>query len=147
MVRTFAEQWATRGGHVQAVHIGRIEAGDRGLPVVGQAVRRGEVHAYVKHHAEPDAPGNQQAQLAELRSSRLLTAQRVECLQSLVGTVTRKEIEAARAELQSLSARKRSIGASLGAREALVAPIVGVISRADAVGPDRRGPRGAVRGN
>ncbi|HVR51797.1 MAG: efflux RND transporter periplasmic adaptor subunit [Comamonas sp.] len=121
------------GGRVQAVHGGRVEAGPHGLPVAGQAVRKGEVLAYVRHHAEPYAQANQEAQLAELRSSRQLAAQRVERLQSLEGTVPRKDIEAAKAELQSLSAREKSIGASLGAREALVAPVSGVIARAQAV--------------
>lgn len=121
------------GGRVQAVHGGRVEAGPRGLPVAGQAVRQGEVLAYIRHHAEPYAQANQEAQLAELRSSRQLAAQRVERLQSLEGTVPRKEIEGARAELQSLSAREKSIGASLGAREALVAPVSGVIARTQAV--------------
>ena len=121
------------GGRVQPVHGGRVEAGPRGLPVAGQAVRKGEVLAYIRHHAEPYAEANQQAQLADLRSSRQLAAQRVERLQSLEGTVPRKEIEAARAELQSLSAREKSIGASLGSREALVAPVSGVIARAQAV--------------
>lgn len=119
-------------GRVQAIHGGRIEAGPRGLPVAGQTVRQGEVLAYVAHHAEPYALANQQAQLAELRSSRELAAQRVQRLQSLEGTVPRKEIESARAELQSLTAREKSIGASLGAREPLLAPVSGVIARADA---------------
>ena len=119
-------------GRVQAIHGGRIEAGPRGLPVAGQTVRQGEVLAYVAHHAEPYALANQQAQLAELRSGRELAAQRVQRLQSLEGTVPRKEIEAARAELQSLIAREKSIGASLAAREALLAPVSGVIARADA---------------
>ena len=118
-------------GRVQAIHGGRIEARPRGLPVAGQTVRQGEVLAYVAHHAEPYALANQQAQLAELRSGRELAAQRVQRLQSLEGTVPRKEIEAARAELQSLTAREKSIGASLAAREALRAPVSGVIARAD----------------
>ena len=121
------------GGRIQAVHGGSIAAGPRGLPVAGQAVRKGEVLAYVQHHAEPYALANQQALRAELRSNRDLAAQRVQRLKSLEGTVPRKDIEAAQAELQSLTAREKSIGASLGAREALVAPVSGVIARADAV--------------
>ncbi|GAB3470017.1 efflux RND transporter periplasmic adaptor subunit [Polaromonas eurypsychrophila] len=121
------------GGRVQAVHGGSIQAGPRGLPVSGQAVRKGEVLAYVQHHAEPYALANQQALRAELQSSRDLAAKRVQRLQSLEGTVPRKDIEAAQAELQSLTAREKSIAASLGAREALVAPVSGVIARADAV--------------
>jgi membrane fusion protein, heavy metal efflux system len=121
------------GGRVQAVHGGRIDPGPAGLPVAGQAVRKGEVLAYVRHHAEPYALANQQSQLAELRSNRELAAKRVQRLQSLEGTVPRKDIEAARAELQSLSAREQSIGASLGSRETLTAPVAGVIARTDAV--------------
>ncbi len=118
-------------GRVQAVHGGRIEPGPKGLPVAGQAVKRGEVLAYVRHHAEPFARGQQQAQLAELRAERQLAEQRVQRLEGLEGTVPRKEIEAARSDAQSLAERERSIGASLVAREALAAPVSGVIARAE----------------
>lgn len=121
------------GGRVQASSSGRIEPGPRGLPVAGQTVRRGDVLAYVVYRADPYAAANQQSQLAELRSSRELAAQRVQRLQALEGTVPRKDIEAARAELQSLSSRERSIGGSLGAREALLAPVSGAIAKADIV--------------
>ena len=118
-------------GRVQAVHGGRIEPGPQGLPVPGQTVKRGQVLATVRHHADPYALGNQQAQLAELRSQLLLAEQRVHRLESLEGTVPRKEIEAARAEAQSLQQREASIGRSLSASEALMAPVSGVIARAD----------------
>ena len=120
-------------GRVQAVHGGRVEPGPRGLPVAGQSVKRGDVLAYVRHHAEPYALGAQQAQLAELRAQRQLAEQRVRRLESLEGTVPRKEIDAARTEASSLAERERSIGASLVAREALTAPVSGVIARADLV--------------
>lgn len=120
-------------GRVQAVHGGRIEAGLKGLPVAGQSVKRGEVLAYVRHHAEPYALGTQQAQLAELRAQRQLAGQRLQRLEGLEGTVPRKEIEAARAEATSLAERERSISGSLVARETLTAPVSGVIARADLV--------------
>ncbi|MBP6901157.1 MAG: efflux RND transporter periplasmic adaptor subunit [Burkholderiaceae bacterium] len=120
-------------GRVQAVHGGRIEAGPQGLPFAGKAVRRGEVLAYVRHHAEPYAQGAQQAQLAELRAQRQLAEQRLQRLEGLEGTVPRKEIEAARSDAGSLAERERSIGASLVAREALIAPVSGVVARADLV--------------
>jgi membrane fusion protein, heavy metal efflux system len=118
-------------GRVQAVHGGRIEPGPRGLPVVGQAVRKGDVLAYVRHHAEPFAQGAQQAQAAELRAQRQLAEQRVQRLEGLEGTVPRKDIEAARNEAASLAERERSIAASLVAREALTAPVSGVIARTE----------------
>jgi cobalt-zinc-cadmium efflux system membrane fusion protein len=118
-------------GRVQSVHGGRIEPGPQGLPVAGQAVRRGDVLAYARHHPEPYALGAQQAQLAELRAQRQLAEQRLQRLEGLEGTVPRKEIEAARTEAASLAERERSIGGSLVAREALIAPVNGVIARAD----------------
>lgn len=118
-------------GRVQAVYGGRIEPGPKGLPVAGQSVRRGDVLAYVRHRADPYALGAQQAQLADLKAQRQLAEQRLVRLESLEGTVPRKEIEAARNEATSLVERERSIGASLVAREALIAPVSGVIARAD----------------
>ena len=120
-------------GRVQAVYGGRIEPGPKGLPVAGQAVKRGEVLAYVRYQAEPFSKGAQQAQLAELRAQRQLAEQRVQRLDGLEGTVPRKEIDAARTEAASLVERERSIGNSLVAREALTAPVSGVIARADLV--------------
>ncbi len=120
-------------GRVQAVHGGRIEPGPKGLPVAGQSVKRGELLAHVRHHAEPYALGAQQAQLVELRAQRQLAEQRLQRLEGLEGTVPRKEIDAARTEAKSLAERERSIGGSLVAREALTAPVSGVIARADLV--------------
>ncbi|MCY7308541.1 MAG: efflux RND transporter periplasmic adaptor subunit, partial [Rhodoferax sp.] len=120
-------------GRVQAVYGGRIEPGPRGLPVVGQAVKRGDVLAYVRHQAEPYALATQQAQLAELRAQRQLAEQRVQRLVGLEGTVPGKEIDAARTEAASLAERERSIGNSLVARESLTTPVSGVIARTDLV--------------
>lgn len=118
-------------GRVQAVHGGRLEPGPRGLPVVGQAVRQGDVLAYVRHHADPMALGAQQAQLAELRALRQIAEQRLRRLEGLEGTVPRKDIETARAEARGLAEREQSIGGSLSSRETLVAPVSGVVARAD----------------
>lgn len=119
------------GGRVQATYRGVVEPGPRGLPVVGQAVRKGETLAFVRHQAEPFAEADQRAQLAELRTAREVAGQRVRRLESLEGTTPRKDIDAARAELAGLAARERSIGDSLGARAALAAPVSGVVARAD----------------
>jgi hypothetical protein len=120
------------GGLVQAAHGGRVEPGPGGLPVPGQAVRRGEVLAYVRHHADPFEAAGQRARAAELRAARQVAEQRAERLEGLAGTVPRKEIEAARAELAGLRQQERAIGAGLATRQALAAPVSGVIARADA---------------
>ncbi|MBT9491099.1 MAG: efflux RND transporter periplasmic adaptor subunit [Paucibacter sp.] len=122
---------ANASGRVQSAHGGRIEAGPRGLPTPGQAVRQGEVLAWVRHHAEPYALAAQQSQAAELRANRELAEQRVKRLELLQGTVPAKEIAAARIEAQSLAAREQSFAASLNAREGLRAPVSGVIARSE----------------
>jgi len=121
------------GGKVQATLAGRLEAGPRGLPVLGQAVRKGEVLAYVVPTAGAIERSNQLAQQAELRAAQGLARQRVARLQALADTVARKDIEAAEAELHSLTQRLAAVGAGLQQRDALVAPASGVIASASAV--------------
>ncbi|KPF50990.1 hypothetical protein IP87_01565 [beta proteobacterium AAP121] len=121
------------GGKVQALNAGRIEPGPRGLPSPGQAVRKGEVLAYVLPSAAPLERANQAAQLAELRAARALAEQRVARLQALADTVPRKEIEAAENEAASLAARTAAVAGGLSAREALVAPVSGVVASAHGV--------------
>ena len=118
-------------GRVQSAHGGRIEAGTKGLPTPGQAVRQGELLAWVRHHAEPYALAAQQSQAAELRAGRELAEQRVKRLELLQGTVPAKEIASARIEAQSLATREQSFNASLSAREGLRAPVSGVIARTE----------------
>jgi len=118
-------------GRIQSTHGGRIEPGPKGLSVLGQKVKKGDVLGYVHHHAEPYALGNQQALLAEIKAQRLTAERKAQRLVSLEGTVPRKDIEAAQAETESLISKEKSIGNSLAMREALVAPVTGVISKSE----------------
>jgi membrane fusion protein, heavy metal efflux system len=124
---------AAAGGRVQPAHGGRIEAGPKGLPIAGQAVARGEVLAYLRHHADPFSQANQAAQVVEIRAQRRTAEARVNRLKGLEGTVPRKDLLAAEAELQSLIEREARLGASLTAREPLISPATGVLARADVV--------------
>ena len=121
------------GGKVQPLNAGRIEPGPRGLPNPGQAVRKGEVLAYVVPSAAPIERSNQAAQLAELRAAKALADKRIARLQELADTVPRKEIEAAESEAASLMARISAVGGGLATREALLAPVSGVIASANVV--------------
>lgn len=121
------------GGKVQPLNAGRIEPGPRGLPNIGQAVRKGEVLAYVVPSAAPIERSNQAAQLAELRAAKSLADKRVARLKELADTVPRKDIEAAESEAQSLAERIAAVGTGLSSREALMAPVSGVIASANAV--------------
>jgi membrane fusion protein, heavy metal efflux system len=121
------------GGQVQPTVSGRIEAPPTGLPNLGQAVRRGQVLAHVVPAVGALERAGQAAQLAELRSARTLAEQRVARLTELADTVPRREIEAAEAERRSLGERIEALSTGLASREALVAPVSGVIASAHAV--------------
>ena len=121
------------GGKVQAMAAGRLEPGPRGLPSVGQAVRKGEILAYVLPSAGSLERANQQAQLAELRPARTLAEKRLARMRDLADTVPRKDIEALESEVASLGERAQAVGGGLSGREALLAPATGVIASAHAV--------------
>ena len=121
------------GGKVQALVAGRLEAGVRGLPSLGQAVKKGDVLAYVVPSSGAIERSNQASGLAELRAARSLAEKRVARLQELADTVPRKDIEAAQSELTSLSERMAAVSGGLNNRDALVAPVSGVIASSNAV--------------
>ena len=115
-------------GRVQPTHAGRVEAGPRGLPQLGQIVRKGEVLAVVRASSSPVERANQVAQGAELRGNLEQARQRVARLSQLEGTVPAKEIEAAKSEARSLEQRLAAVSAGVSAAERLTAPITGVIA-------------------
>ena len=115
-------------GRVQPTNAGRVEAGPRGLPQLGQIVRKGEVLAVVRASSSPVERANQVAQGAELRGNLEQARQRVARLSQLEGTVPAKEIEAAKSEVRSLEQRLAAVGAGVSAVETLTAPVTGVIA-------------------
>lgn len=121
------------GGRVQPTQAGRVEAGPRGLPRLGQRVQRGEALAVVRSSASAIERGNQQAQSAELRAQLDLARRRVARLSELEGTVPQKDIEAARSDVASLQQRLAAVSASVTAVETLTAPVSGVISAINVV--------------
>ena len=124
---------ANAGGKVQPTQAGRIEAGPRGLPTLGQVVRKGEVLAVVRASTSAIERANQQSQSTELKGNLELAKKRVARLEQLEGTVPAKDIEAAKLEVSSLQQRSAAIGASVVALEALSAPVSGVIASANVV--------------
>jgi membrane fusion protein, heavy metal efflux system len=112
------------GGKVQPTQAGRIEAGPRGLPSLGQPVKKGELLAYVRA-AESAMP--------ELTLNLALARRKLARLEQLEGTVPQREIDATRIEVLSLSQRLSPGGGTQVAREALLAPVNGVIAATHAV--------------
>jgi len=122
------------GGPVQAAQSGRLMAPPQGLPTLGQRVQRGQLLGFVAPLAGALERSAQAAQLAELRAALRLAEQRAQRLQELADTVPRRDIDAVQVEVEGLRARIQALGQGLSGREALHAPVSGVIASAHAVG-------------
>lgn len=120
-------------GRVQAALGGRVVAGPRGLPSLGQAVRQGQVLAHVEPTTGSLEQASLRAQQAELRAALQVAERRLARLHELADTVARKDTEAAAAEVDGLKQRLNALGGGLSRRDALVAPVSGVIASAHAV--------------
>jgi len=118
------------GGRVQTFQSGRIEAGPNGLAVLGQRVSKGQILTWLQPAATALERGSQQSALAELAAQESVLERRLARLQQLDGSVPQKDIEQAEIELAAFKKRKNAVGGSLG-REALVAPVSGVVSAAN----------------
>jgi hypothetical protein len=96
-------------------------------------VTKGDVLAYVVPAVAPLERSSQSAQLAELRAAKSLAEKRLARLRELSDTVPRKDIEGSESEVVSLTDRIAALGGGLASREALLAPVSGVIASAQAV--------------
>ncbi len=121
------------GGRVQAALAGRVIAGSKGLPSLGQAVRQGQVLAHIEPTTGSVEQAGLRAQQAELRAALQVAERRLARLHELADTVARKDTEAAAAEVEGLRARLSALRGGISRRDALVAPVSGVIASAQVV--------------
>ncbi len=116
------------GGHVQATQSGRIEPGDKGLPYVGQRVEAGQILAYIAPAVTfVDRSGVQQ-QIATVEQELVIAESRLQRLRKLEGSVPQRDIEEAEANLNGLRKRRAALSPALTTKEALRAPISGVVT-------------------
>ena len=121
------------GGRVQASQSGRVEASVKGLPNLGQKVGKGQVLAYLRPVMTSLDRGNSQATLADLDAQLDIAARKLQRYEQLADALPKATVEAVRFEYEGLKKRKASVEASLSKSEALIAPVSGVISVANAV--------------
>lgn len=121
------------GGRVQASSSGRLLPGPRGLPLPGQRVRQGDVLARIEPLLSSPERAAQQAQLAEWRAQLTVARQRLQRLRELEGTVARKDILAAEAEVSSLQQRVQALDSGSTRVQELRAPVSGTIALASAI--------------
>lgn len=115
-------------GRVQASQPGRIEAGPKGLPTLGQRVVKGQVLLWLRPAVGSVERGNQRAALAELSAQLAVAERKAARFAALEGSVPQKDIDAARFELVALTQRRAAVSSGIGDAEALSAPVSGVVS-------------------
>lgn len=116
------------GGHVQATQSGRIEPGEKGLPYVGQRVEAGQVLATIAPAVNVVDRSGIQQQIATVEQELVIAESRVQRLRKLEGSVPQRDIEEAEANLNGLRKRRTALSPTLTAKEALRAPIAGVVT-------------------
>ncbi|MBA4131632.1 MAG: RND transporter [Hyphomicrobium sp.] len=121
-------------GLVQALLAGRIEAPEGGFPVLGSAVKKGDLLGYLIPRVEvvdqsdirqTQGDLDRQIELAEAKLRRL------EPLKD--GVVPESQIIDARIELEALRKRRATINPVLADREPLIAPADGFLAQANVV--------------
>lgn len=130
-----------RSGLVQPTTGGRVVAPAAGLPALGSKVRKGQVLAFV----EAGLGGLERADLADrqaaLAQEVAIAEGRLARLKRLQGTIAGRELDEASLTLKGLRQRKTALDSLINRREALVAPLDGIVASASAivgqvVGPD-----------
>lgn len=120
------------GGRVQAMQAGRIAATAKGFPVVGSAVKKGDILVYVEPALDSMERANSQAEQGDIKAKLVLAEKQWARLKDLSATVAQKDLEAAEGELAALRARSRALATGNGP-EALRAPTGGIIASSSAI--------------
>lgn len=121
------------GGVVQTILGGHFVPANSGVPKLGEPVKKNQLLGYVHMHQSPLERSGQKAQLAQLKSELALAEQREQRLAQLAETVPKKEIEAAKAQVQSLGGQVSALSRGATMREELRAPTTGILAASTAV--------------
>ncbi|PWC47885.1 hypothetical protein TSA6c_15355 [Azospirillum sp. TSA6c] len=116
------------GGHVQATQSGRIEPGEKGLPYIGQRVEAGQILATITPAVNVVDRSGIQQQIATVEQELVIVESRVQRLRKLEGSVPQRDIDEAEANLNGLRKRRAALSPTLTTKEALRAPIAGIVT-------------------
>lgn len=119
-----------RSGLVQSTIGGRIKAVDGGLPVLGQAVKAGEILALVEPAFAPIDASDVLQTAGDLEQRIALLKARIARLQRLVDrqVASRANLKDLEIELEGLRARRKQLREARNQPEPLRAPVDGVIT-------------------
>lgn len=120
-------------GLVQASVAGRLVPPAGGFPMLGSAVKKGDVLALVEPAMNAADAVSQQQDSRALDQEITLVERKLQRLVRLEGIVTRAQVEDLELELAGLRERRANLEVAPDEPEALVAPVDGVVADARAV--------------
>lgn len=120
-------------GLVQASVAGRLVPPSGGFPMLGSAVKKGDVLALVEPAMNAADAVSQQQDSRALDQEITLVERKLQRLVRLEGIVTRAQVEDLELELAGLRERRANLEIAPDEPEALVAPVDGVVADARAV--------------
>jgi multidrug efflux pump subunit AcrA (membrane-fusion protein) len=121
-------------GEVQSHQSGRLEPVEGGMPLVGTAVTKGQLLAYVNPTVSRVERGTIFSQAAELAVDIEVKQRQVAFLQDFpIVPFRERKLEAARIQLEGLRKRYEVLTRALSAKVALRSPVDGVIARVHAL--------------
>ncbi len=119
-----------RSGLVQALLAGRIEPPETGFPIIGSAVKKGDILGYLVPRVEVVDQSDIRQTLGDLDRQIDLAAAKLKRIEPLGGgAVPQAQVNDARIELESLKKRRSTIRPVLAEKEALVSPANGALAQ------------------
>lgn len=118
-------------GRVQAARPGRIEAPEGGLPYVGKRVEKGELLGYLVPYIEAADKANIESQIAEAEARIAKLSTILSRYTARPGSVPQVKVDEVEGEIEALRRKRAELQPSLVVREAIRAPLTGVVSVAN----------------
>ena len=122
-----------RSGLVQALLPGRIMAPEGGFAAIGAHVKSGDVLGYLTPRVELKDQSDIRQTTGDLDRQVSLAEAKLSRLERLKNVVSESSVSDAHLELEGLRKRRTTINPVLGGREALLAPVDGIVAQANVV--------------
>lgn len=120
-----------RSGLVQSLLSGRISPPDGGFPAIGSRVEKGAILGYLTPRVELVDQSDIRQTTGDLDRQIKLAEAKVARYDKLKGVLAEALIQDAHLELDGLRERRSAINPVLGEKEALTAPVSGIVSQAN----------------
>lgn len=112
---------------VQSSSNGRLDAGDKGIPLTGQVVKAGDVLGYIRYQDTAFELASQTSELIAVRTEAEQVVRDIQRLQQLGDLAVAQQLEQLKTTLQRLNLQEQALQQGLEQPEVLLAPLSGIV--------------------